>query len=847
MDLNERLFIIVPLISLLCNAFLFVAVLGAKKSRLIYAFMAMLVTFTIWCAGSLFMRMTLAPGPDFWYQVSIAGIFLVPVMLYNFIYCFVDSRGQFVRVALFVIWIPLTLLNLFNVFITNPHMVVENGEKRFAYGVSPLIIIPLILAVATLWGAWRLAVRAVREGRVALSSFRPLMVGVGVMFAGALAALLPQMVSLPVDTFVCGINAICLYYALHTKRLVRLQNLVSNGTSYLLAVVFSVLIIQVLYNRLEQFCYQLFPDGGAYWGMMFALLFSVMTVCIFLIIRLLMENLFVKPQESRQDCLRQFGASVNKSLALNEILLLYRDFLQETVPDKTARVFLLDKKRGEYRAAVSTNSSFAMSDVFTPDNPVVILLKQRGAGLFYSDIQRTRIYRSMWESEKQRLQQMRVNFLLPVICDDEMTAITVFCDNGPADRQSQLRTEQISFLESGVAMLSMALKNATLYQDIQNKAERDSMTGLYNRSYFTERLHRDFRACARSEITLLLISFDDFSLYNELYGIAEGDAVLKEFGGQLQALVGSRGTAARYGGKEFAVSFPRGTTMAAENCAAAMRAWLQKRPLAGKSHTHKYLTFSAGISAYPYSAATEEQLLSYANMALFSAKSTGKNKIIVYTPSSPEDTSVKNSQMRRQLADNFAATIYALTAAIDAKDHYTFSHSENVAAYASALAAAIPLDADHIEIVRQAGLLHDIGKISIPESILSKTTKLTAEEYEIMKQHVEASIAMIKYLPSLDYVIPSAIGHHERWDGKGYPRGLVGEQNPVAARCLCIADAFDAMTSKRSYRDAMNVEDALAEIRRNLGTQFDPKLGALFITLVESGKIQPQNAANLTS
>src|SRR5699024_5736066 len=146
--------------------------------------------------------------------------------------------------------------------------------------------------------------------------------------------------------------------------------------------------------------------------------------------------------------------------------------------------------------------------------------------------------------------------------------------------------------------------------------------------------------------------------------------------------------------------------------------------------------------------------------------------------------------------------------------------------YASALAAAIPLDADHIEIVRQAGLLHDIGKIGIPEAILSKNGRLTPEEYEIMKQHVEGSIAMIKYLPSLDYVIPSAIGHHERWDGKGYPRGLVGEQNPIAARCLCIADSFDAMTSKRSYRDAMSVEDALEEIRRNLGTQFDPELGA---------------------
>ena len=137
MDLNERLFIIVPLISLLCNAFLFVAVLSAKKNRLVYAFIAMLGGFTIWCSGSLFMRMMLAPGPDFWYQVSIAGIFLVPVLLYNFIYCFVEVRGQFIRIALFIIWTPLILMNLFNVFITDPHMVVENGERRFVTAYRP--------------------------------------------------------------------------------------------------------------------------------------------------------------------------------------------------------------------------------------------------------------------------------------------------------------------------------------------------------------------------------------------------------------------------------------------------------------------------------------------------------------------------------------------------------------------------------------------------------------------------------------------------------------------------------------------------------------------------------------
>lgn len=145
-----------------------------------------------------------------------------------------------------------------------------------------------------------------------------------------------------------------------------------------------------------------------------------------------------------------------------------------------------------------------------------------------------------------------------------------------------------------------------------------------------------------------------------------------------------------------------------------------------------------------------------------------------------------------------------------------------------------------MEIIRQAGLLHDIGKISTPESILTKNSRLTSEEYDIIKQHVDASISMIKYLPSLDYVIPSVLGHHERWDGKGYPRGLAGNQIPLGARCLCLADSFDAMMSRRSYKEPLALEDTLAEIQRNLGTQFDPQIGPVFIQLVRSGAITVQ-------
>lgn len=178
-----------------------------------------------------------------------------------------------------------------------------------------------------------------------------------------------------------------------------------------------------------------------------------------------------------------------------------------------------------------------------------------------------------------------------------------------------------------------------------------------------------------------------------------------------------------------------------------------------------------------------------------------------------------------------------LTAAIDAKDSYTFIHSMNVSKYAVILAEALGMNSNDIEIIRDAGLLHDIGKISIPERILQKTSKLTDEEYAIMKTHVENSTKMIRYLPDMDYVIPAVVGHHERYDGTGYPRGLAGQNIPYMARILTIADCFDAMTAKRPYKQALSVEYAVNELEKNSGTQFDPVLVKKFVELIHEGKI----------
>ena len=187
--------------------------------------------------------------------------------------------------------------------------------------------------------------------------------------------------------------------------------------------------------------------------------------------------------------------------------------------------------------------------------------------------------------------------------------------------------------------------------------------------------------------------------------------------------------------------------------------------------------------------------------------------------------------------EQIAPTIYALTAAIDAKDSYTFEHSCHVSDYAVLLAKKIGLEPNDIEIVKEAGLLHDIGKIGIPESILKKQGRLNDEEYEIMKTHVTNSIEMIHFLPNMNYVIPAVLSHHERYDGKGYPRGLKGEDIPLLGRILAVCDSFDAMTTKRTYKEAMSIDYAIGELERNKGTQFDPKLAETFIELLKEGKI----------
>jgi putative nucleotidyltransferase with HDIG domain len=192
---------------------------------------------------------------------------------------------------------------------------------------------------------------------------------------------------------------------------------------------------------------------------------------------------------------------------------------------------------------------------------------------------------------------------------------------------------------------------------------------------------------------------------------------------------------------------------------------------------------------------------------------------------------LENAMLYEDVRGLMMGLLHAMISAVDAKDTYTCGHSERVALLSRRLAKEARLTEHEVERIYMAGLLHDVGKIGVPEAVLQKAGKLTDEEFAEIKKHPEIGARILRDIKQIEDIIPGVLHHHERWDGRGYPMGLSGDSIPLMGRIICLADCFDAMTSSRTYRKALPLEHVLAEIKKCAGTQFDPALAEAFLQI----------------
>lgn len=817
--------------SVLIYFFMFLIIINAKNTNIRNVFLGLIAISILWTGGSLLMRKQTVPGYEFWYHVSLFGIFLMPVVYFRFIMEYTLNVKKIYMYVYGTLMTSAFVVNLLTgLFIPPPAIQLIDGVEIMVYeevGSIVYILFGLVAIMIIHMLYW--FYKGIKNNPKLRSISRPVTIGIIALFAGNILLLVPAFSSFPVDILAGMINAFALLFALMTRSPFKLRMIMSESVGYATCLLLGSLTIYMLSPTLIILMTNR-NIAAENWALWYLVVFSALLITYLTAWRMIIVGIFVKEDEEKSELLNQFSASVTTSLDTAHIFESSIKIIEEVVGKH--RVYFAIKNKRKFQFTYSNQEAADLSISFNSNNPLLKALNVNQTVVDVKEFKLVTGYQGLREKEQIELSKLDITHIFGILDENEMHGILFVSD---MHSRKKLRQHEIIRLQSICTMASIALKNSATYETAIAESLTDDLTGLYNRKYFYKNINKTFREHKSSSLSLVMISLDDFKLYNQLYGMKKSDKALSIIASILKRSVGKDGSVTRFSGKEFTLILPKYDVERTLELVDQINMKIHEQVKKKVNGLGKRITTSVGICVYPFGANNVNELIENVQQAIYKVKRNGKNDVKVF------DTFVQEEQEgdERSLSaiyNEHKSTIYALTAAIDAKDHYTFSHSDNVAKYAVAFAEKLKLNIDIVENIRQAALLHDIGKIAMPEHVLNKPGRLTNEEYKLMQGHVDASIDIIRHLPSLDYVIPAVLGHHEKYDGTGYPRRLSGKDIPITARILCLADSVDAMLSKRAYKSERTVEEVIKIVQSEAGKQFDPVLAKSFVEMMENDR-----------
>ncbi len=422
---------------------------------------------------------------------------------------------------------------------------------------------------------------------------------------------------------------------------------------------------------------------------------------------------------------------------------------------------------------------------------------------------------------------------------------------------SKWSNDNENFLVSVAGEIAGGVVSSRLYAAVQRQATTDGLTGLLNHRTGQEKLSEQLKIAERYQrnLSVMMLDVDFFKSINDNFGHPAGDTVLKAVARLIKSNCRDVDIAVRYGGEEFMLILPEIAQEAAIVVAERIRKNLSNE-IIYHDKIEIQITASIGISSYPEDAKQQQKLLSLADRSLYLSKRLGRNQVhsapdLLYeelTGQEPiqepiaKNPFIKNVDLppisesakeQEELIPEVIEMVKALAGSLYSRSEYNKSHHIETAKLAEILAKFMGLPKRDIEQIRVAGLLHDVGTLAIPSDLLDKTGEMNVLEKEAIKEHVVIGAQMLKPIRALKDICVILENHHERFDGTGYPKGLKGEEIPLASRIVAIVDSFHAMISARPYRQAMTIDDAIIVLRKESGKQFDPLIVDIFITVIK--------------
>ncbi|MFC1906936.1 diguanylate cyclase [Chloroflexota bacterium] len=820
---------LVSLLSFASYSALIVLVLRHKPRRLVHNTFAMfLFGAALWAGFALSYYLF----PESHVPLSklrlISALYTV-VAFYHFLRVCMNKPGGIGMIAGYAAvagLIPAIALDKTAGFISRIMSAGSNPEFEFALVYVGAVILGAVIliskAIAGLIQTYRHSTDPLLR-----NSAKYLLVGAALMAVCGLINMHPLLTKYPLANFGNLANAVIITFAIARYQLLDISLILRRGIVYAFTGIGAIGLYLVILSgylpplNLQASYATLIIGAGA------ALLITILFHPTRRLLQKWLERLIFEETYDYRHLLLNFANKMSHVLDLDELAEYMLTLITKGLHAKEAYLFLADNSETDYfpRYIMPSDANDSGGIRLAKDSPIVTWLAKENRPLHREQLDIIPQMKSLWQRERDELDNSQIELLFPIKNKGVLIGVLAI---GKRRHSDHYGSEDLDLVMALTNQAGVMVENAQLYAAARMRANTDDLTGLYNHRYFHESLEEEISRGLRfgSTFTLVLLDLDLFKGYNDTHGHLAGDEVLRQVGQAIKGSLRNTDMAFRYGGDEFALILASTSPDNAHKVSERVRSNIEE----GMSSKELPITCSLGVSSWPADGLMKDALIQSADSTLYHAKRWGNRTCLASELIPPNVTPSEASSSAKQ---GMLSTIYALAATVDARDHHTYGHSRQVSNYAAALGEALGLTPEKLSILHTTALLHDIGKIGISDEVLNKSEHLSEQDLKPVYSHPTLGVSILRHIDGLAACLPGIQYHHERYDGTGYPTGLKGNNIPLDARIVSIADAFEAMTSPRPYRQrTLSYQEALDELGRHKNTQFDGELVDIFANLM---------------